>query len=1608
MHITIDSGATVSFIVESEAKRLNLTVGKASQLARQADGDTIMHVLGEVHTTASRGSIKFDIHALVVPKLDDAKFLAGMNFLVENKISQEPYKHRIVVDNKFTIEETPASFTHLPSTPYSKTVNLKKIKAILNDGYFDVDLPPEYPPNSKVIVDASDQANADQVWLFQEVEAVNRNIKIVNSSGSPKVLGKNKDTSVLKIRPVIDSQNNKNPPLTSHFSKDTPDRSDYSKQHMGVASVSSNTTNYKIVESTRNYVARINSSKSSLESEHPLSSLNPEEYLKDIFIEPGVMTPEQSTRLHKILLKHHKVFNEDISEGYNNASGEFDVDWNWLNDQKPPPGVSRQEVYNNEEMNKMKQEKIDWMESQNICFKAHLLGAPIKYASLTMLVPKSSFKKHEGPLHHNLFRFVNLFNQLNEYIALEPSQPESIDSVLYDAGQWEFMISGDLSNSFYQRWICKEKLPYMAFHSPYKGMYVLARSAQGMKNQSEGLDQMMRVILGNLIKEGKARKIADDVQAGGNTVDEAIDNFELVLREFEKNNIKMAPKKTKIFAKRLPIFGFIKEGNMLKPDHHRILAIENSERPTTITELRSYLGQYRVFFKHMKNMSSILEPMERITGEKDGKKAIVWSNELDKCYRDSKQALRHVEPLYLPKRTDKLAITLDWSKSGIGATLFAIMKDRKHVVAYFSATLTGNQPNWPPCDGEGLSACTAIDRFAPYIRESMHPTLICSDSKPVVQAVQLLTKGFFSSSQRLNRLLNNCNTFPIEFHHISGKLSLNEESDMQSRNPSNCTEPNCPVCSFIQTAAETLDEHPTAFRERSKHSLKHILIEDTHINKTACSPNCHTCSFLLSTKPDPAKSLEQNYINSLRKLEIKTEDILNGSKPFPFLGNRKLLIQVQRNDSVLSKLRADLQSGHRPNIRNTKCNDLKTYLGFKPKLEKDGLIVVDRMIQPNLHKIAVPIIPPSFAKSVLLAAHIKLNHPKMSQFEKLVSRSFSTLKTKNMIAELIQNCYTCQADRSFSKEIQSFSTDTIPKHPGSHWCCDILKHGGKNVMVSTDNFSSFTVTKIIPSEKQGDCENAIITSVFPFKTALGETIIRVDTAPGMSAMINNKHLQDGGIKIEPGDAKNKNSCAKVDKMMSELRSILRTISPEGLPLSEIQLQKATESLNMRIRNMNLSAREIMFSRLQNTNENISLDDLKLSETQHENRKKANIVASKGKCLSPKPRHDVKLHSLVFIKNDVSKDKSKLRDLYIVTEFENEEYVFLQKLLHPFTTDKSEINSRHKYRVKLENVYLAPNQNEEPKEVYPTTNATSLSINSSEPAKKTYDDCTEFDSFVWQDIRREGDVTNRFYVLPNDDEPEHFVYIDHSNELSNSKPLCQSSRSKNVLKPKQTTGYRRLRLHTYPAMKKKGKPRILASKVHERWLKFRNRPPDITPVPGPIAYSANEIDAPLNHQAHIDPLPAGAEDFGVIPNPAELTWDHTSDINTPEYPDIISDTEEDLFRIANEVANTALNEEETSEFHHNRLQLMDDQVLPGRVYNLRNRLDAAQSLIQTNEVIIKQKRLNKSAPMTSKTKKKNSKVQWFVKKLTVSRRSPQDDESQPLEDQKSRSKSKRGS
>ena len=59
--------------------------------------------------------------------------------------------------------------------------------------------------------------------------------------------------------------------------------------------------------------------------------------------------------------------------------------------------------------------------------------------------------------------------------------------------------------------------------------------------------------------------------------------------------------------------------------------------------------------------------------EKNNKIDIQWTDDLIRVFENSKLAVKHIKPLYLPKRSDQLAVTLDWSKQGIGGTLWALL-----------------------------------------------------------------------------------------------------------------------------------------------------------------------------------------------------------------------------------------------------------------------------------------------------------------------------------------------------------------------------------------------------------------------------------------------------------------------------------------------------------------------------------------------------------------------------------------------------------------------------------------------------------------------------------------------------------------------------------------------------------------------------------------------------------------------------------------------------------------------------------------------------------------------------------------------------------------------
>ena len=105
---------------------------------------------------------------------------------------------------------------------------------------------------------------------------------------------------------------------------------------------------------------------------------------------------------------------------------------------------------------------------------------------------------------------------------------------------------------------------------------------------------------------------------------------------------------------------------------------------------------------------------------------------------------------------------------------------------------------------EAMSLATAIEAEYPLLRESKHPIMVLPDSKPVQDAINLIKKGKFSTSSRMNRFLTNINKIPIVVKHLSGKYNLNNISDHQSHHPSECQAESCSIHKFINELSDTV------------------------------------------------------------------------------------------------------------------------------------------------------------------------------------------------------------------------------------------------------------------------------------------------------------------------------------------------------------------------------------------------------------------------------------------------------------------------------------------------------------------------------------------------------------------------------------------------------------------------------------------------------------------------------------------------------------------------------------------------------------------------------------------------------------------------------------
>ena len=116
-----------------------------------------------------------------------------------------------------------------------------------------------------------------------------------------------------------------------------------------------------------------------------------------------------------------------------------------------------------------------------------------------------------------------------------------------------------------------------------------------------------------LLQDGTVAKIADDLYCGGNTPQELFCNWKRVLQALHNCNLRLSAHKTIICPKTTTILGWIWSASSLSASPHRLNTLATYREPSTVGQMRSFIGAYKVLSRVIPRCSSYLTPLEAVT-----------------------------------------------------------------------------------------------------------------------------------------------------------------------------------------------------------------------------------------------------------------------------------------------------------------------------------------------------------------------------------------------------------------------------------------------------------------------------------------------------------------------------------------------------------------------------------------------------------------------------------------------------------------------------------------------------------------------------------------------------------------------------------------------------------------------------------------------------------------------------------------------------------------------------------------------------------------------------------------------------------------------------------
>ncbi|WVZ62833.1 hypothetical protein U9M48_012533 [Paspalum notatum var. saurae] len=240
------------------------------------------------------------------------------------------------------------------------------------------------------------------------------------------------------------------------------------------------------------------------------------------------------------------------------------------------------------------------------------------------------------------------------------------------------------------------------------GLYEWLVMPFGLTNAPSTFMRLMNEVLRFFI--GKFMVVYfDDILIYNKSFDEHLDHLRAVFVALRDARLFANLEKCTFCTDRVGFLGYIVTPPGIEVDETKIDAIRSWPTPTTVTQVRNFLGLAGFYRRFVKDFSTIAAPLNELT-----KKCVMfhWGTTQEKAFNTLKDKLTHAPLLLqLPDFGKTFELECDASGIGIGGVF---LQEGKHV-AYFSEKLNGPSLNYSTYEKELYILVCVLETWQHYL-----------------------------------------------------------------------------------------------------------------------------------------------------------------------------------------------------------------------------------------------------------------------------------------------------------------------------------------------------------------------------------------------------------------------------------------------------------------------------------------------------------------------------------------------------------------------------------------------------------------------------------------------------------------------------------------------------------------------------------------------------------------------------------------------------------------------------------------------------------------------------------------------------------------------------